>query len=252
MKTFKSLILILILLILSCSSKDTVIIKSFTPTGETEKNTNFLIEFSHELAPAELIGEWLTDEFIQFEPKIMGKYKWIDSKTLQFSPDYSLESMQDYKAKITEKVLYDKKLSTDFDSYSFNTPNFDATKAEFFWTQIPHKSYTTTIQANIYFNYPVLPNELNSFLKIKNRGEEITDFEIVTTSASDIIAINLGEFKQTNEEQKIEIEILKGLNSVLGKKALEENKVFDYELSKITKMDVLSVNSGFRWKKRVD
>ncbi|MCW8850946.1 MAG: MG2 domain-containing protein [Melioribacteraceae bacterium] len=249
MKTSKSLIIILVLLILSCSSKDTVIIKSFTPTGETEKNTNFIIEFSHELAPPDLIGEWLTDEFIVFEPKIVGKYKWIDSKTLQFSPDYSLESMQDYKAKITKKVLYDNKLSADFDHYNFNTPNFDATKAEFFWTQIPHKSYTTTIQANIYFNYPVLPSQLNSFLIIKKGGEKITDFEIVTTSTSDVIAINLGEFKQTNEEQKIEIEILKGLNSVLGKKGLEENRVFDYELSKITKLDVLSVTSGFDGKK---
>ena len=249
MKTVQSLFIISLLLIMSCSSKDSVKITNFTPTGETEKNTNFTIEFSNDLAPLEIIGEWLTDEFIVFEPKIAGKYKWLDTRTLQFSPDYSLESMKSYSAKITNKVLFDKKFSTDFDTFNFNTPNFDAVKAEFFWTQIPHKSYAQTIQANLYFNYQVLPNQLKSFLTITKDGVKITDYEIVSTSASDIIAINLGEFHQTNEEQKIELIIAKGLKSILGKEGLIEERVFEYELSKITKLDITGVTSGFDGKK---
>ena len=249
MKTFQSLIIISLLLIMSCSSKDSVKITNFTPTGETEKNTNFTIEFSNDLAPEEIIGEWLSDEFIEFEPKINGKYKWIDKRTLQFSPDYSLASMQDYSAKITNKVLFEKKLSTDFETFKFNTPNFDAVKAEFFWTQIPHKSYAQTIQTNLYFNYQVLPNQLKSFLTITKDGEKITDYEIVSLSASDIVAINLGEFQQTNEEQRIEVIIAKGFKSILGKEGLSADRSFEYELSRITKLDVTGVTSGFDGKK---
>ncbi len=241
----KKIFALLVLLLVSCSSKNVVEVVDFTPKGEVQKTTNFTVEFNKDLAPIDKIGEWLTDEFIQFEPKINGKFKWLDARTLQFSPDYVLENMQDYTAKVTNKVLFNKNLSTDFDIIEFHTPNFDATKAEFFWTQIPHKSYVTSIQANLYFNYPVNPAEVSKYLIVKKNGEQLSNIEIVTTAASNIIALNLGEIQQTTEDQDISIEVKKGLQSVLGKKGLPENRVFNYELSKITKLNVNQVTSGF-------
>ncbi|MBK7105491.1 MAG: alpha-2-macroglobulin family protein [Ignavibacteriae bacterium] len=236
---------VLMILIYSCSFQDSVKVVNFSPEGEIEKATNFTIEFSQDLAPTEKIGEWLTDEFVVFEPKINGKFKWIDPRTLQFSPDFSLDAMQNYTAKISSKVLFNKNLSTDFETFNFNTPHFDVTKAEFFWTQIPNKSYVTSIQSNLYFNYPVQPNELSSHLIITIDGNKISNFEITTTASSNIIAISLGEIKQTTENQNIVVEISKGLKSILGKEGLVENRKFDYELSKITKLDISDVVSGF-------
>ncbi|MBK8944036.1 MAG: alpha-2-macroglobulin family protein [Ignavibacteriae bacterium] len=236
---------VLMILIYSCSSQNTVKVVDFSPNGEIEKATNFTVEFSQDLAPEEKIGEWLTDEFISFEPKINGKFKWLDARTLQFSPDFALDAMQNYSAKITTKVLFNKNLSTDFETYNFNTPHFDVTKAEFFWTQIPHKSYVTSIQTNLHFNYPVQPQELSSFLTISIDGKNISNFEITTTSSSNIISINLGEIKQTSENQNISVEIKKDLKSILGKDGLAENRNFEYELLKITKLDITDVVSGF-------
>ncbi|MFZ1291082.1 MAG: MG2 domain-containing protein [Melioribacteraceae bacterium] len=241
----KIIFVFLVILIFSCSFKDSVKVVNFSPEGEIEKTTNFTIEFSQDLAPSEKVGEWLTDEFVLFEPKINGKFKWVDARTLQFSPDNSLDAMQNYSAKITSKVLFNKNLSTDFETYNFNTPHFDITKAEFFWTQIPHKSYVTSIQANLYFNYPVQPNELSSHLFITNDGNKISNFEITTTASSNIIAVNLGEINQMTENQNITVEISKGLKSILGKEGLIENRKFDYELSKISKLDISDVVSGF-------
>ncbi|MBI1932252.1 MAG: alpha-2-macroglobulin family protein [Ignavibacteriales bacterium] len=245
MKILKVIFYVIAVLIYSCSSQNSVRVVEFSPKGEIDKATNFTVEFSQDLAPTDKIGEWLSEEFISFEPKINGKFKWLDARTLQFSPDFTLTAMQNYTAKITNKVLFNKNLSTDFETFNFNTPKFDVTKAEFFWTQIPHRSYVTSIQTNLHFNYPVQPQELSSFLEISIGENKVQNFEIATTSTSNIISINLGEIKQTTEDQNISVEIKKGLKSILGKEGLTENRNFDYELSKITKLDITDVVSGF-------
>src|SRR3970282_1728899 len=118
-----------------------VTIDEFSPQGEVANLTTFTIEFSENLAPADTIDKWLTDEYVVFEPKITGRFKWTSGRTLIFSPDYPLEPIQSYKAKVTNKVLFNTTFDSDFDEYEFNTPDFDAVKVEFFWTHIPNENY---------------------------------------------------------------------------------------------------------------
>lgn len=240
----KIIYLLILLLLFSCSSKDLVEITKFTPTGEVERTANFTIEFNKELAPPDKIGEWLTDEFIVFKPQIKGKFKWIDSKTLQFSPDFALESMQEYSADISEKVLFDRNLSADFETVIFNTPHFDATKAEFFWNRIPHKNHIASIQVNLYFNYPVETSSLAENISIELDGKK-RDFNFITSNESTLISLNLGEIKQTDEEQVIKVVISKGLESILGKEGMTEDREFEYELAKVTNLDINNVNAGY-------
>ena len=143
------------LLLYGCSADNTVTIKDFSPKGEVANLTTFTIEFSENLAPLDKQNKWLSDQYVIFEPKIEGKFKWLSGNTLIFSPDYPLEPIQSYKAEITDKVLFKSKLSADFEDYEFHTPDFDAVKAEFFWSQIPNQSYKIIIKGNLYFNYPV-------------------------------------------------------------------------------------------------
>ena len=75
-------ILFLSFVLFSCSRSDVVEISSFSPTGKIERLVTFEIEFNKDLASSEIIDKWVDDEFIQFEPKINGKFKWIDSRTL--------------------------------------------------------------------------------------------------------------------------------------------------------------------------
>ncbi len=77
-----------------------------SPQGKVQNLTTFTIEFSENLAPADVQDKWLTDQFVTFEPKIEGKFKWVSGNTLIFSPDYPLQAIQDYKAKVTDKVLF--------------------------------------------------------------------------------------------------------------------------------------------------
>jgi hypothetical protein len=235
----------IIFYLIGCGSNNSVEITKFAPQGKVERLTTFTIEFSKDLAPADIQNKWLTDEYVTFKPKIEGKFKWIDSKTLLFSPDYPLEPIQSYSAKVTGKVLFNSKYSPDFGTYKFQTPDFDVAKADFFWTQIPNQTYKISLQSNLYFNYAVDPGAIRDYLEVYKDDQPVVDFKIVSESPSDIIALNLGEISQTDKKQDLKIVIKKGLQSVLGKKPLQDERTFSQILPPITKLAITSVSSGF-------
>ncbi|MEJ2615103.1 MAG: Ig-like domain-containing protein, partial [Ignavibacteriaceae bacterium] len=186
MNQIKFLPVILILsYLIGCGPSNTVEVTNFTPQGNVERLTSFTIEFSKDVAPADIQNKWVTDEFVTFKPKIEGKFKWTNSKTLIFSPDYPLEPIQSYTAEITDKVLFDTKYSSNFGTYKFQTPDFDVTKADFFWTQIPNESYKISVQSNLYFDYAVDPAEIRDYLEVYKDNEPVVDFKIISDAPSD-------------------------------------------------------------------
>lgn len=229
----------------SCGPSNTVKVSEFSPTGEVENLTTFTIEFSEDLAPADQQDIWLTDEFIEFEPKIPGQFKWVDSRTLIFSPEVPLQPIQKYKAKATKKVLFNSTYSLDAEEYEFHTPEFDVTKVDFFWTRVPNQTYTLSVQANIHFNYAVNPDRLKQYLEVKTEGDPVPGFEIVTQKSSDVVAVNFGEIKQTDEEQEFEIIVKEGLHSTLGKKPLQDTREFSQDLPPITKLAITGVSTEY-------
>ncbi|MCO6473048.1 MAG: MG2 domain-containing protein [Melioribacteraceae bacterium] len=237
--------LIFTILLFSCSSKDMVEIIEFSPQGETKELTTFRVEFDRALAPDSLTDKWIDGNFIQFNPAISGKYKWIDAKTLIFSPDHPLEPIQKYTANVTADVLFNSLYETDFDEYDFNTPDFDVLKTEFFWTQLPNQTHKVSIQANVYFNYPVSPDQLKNYIKVFVESKETSELSIVSDKSSEMIAVNLGEFSQANSNQKIVLKIKKGLSSTIGKKPLEDDREFTYDLEALTRLAVTDVYSEF-------
>ncbi len=247
MKNIKLLLLLInsLFIIAGCGPSNVVKVSDFSPQGKVENLTTFTIEFSENLAPPEIQDKWLTDEFVKFEPKISGKFKWTSAKTLIFSPDSPLDPIQDYKAQITNKVLFNTNYSPDFKEYEFHTPDFDATSADFFWTQIPNQNYKLSVQANLHFNYPVVPGQLKDYLEVLRDGVEVKDFQIMSESPADVIAINFGDVNQTNKNQDLVVIIKKGLQSILGKKPLQDGRKFKQQLPPITRLAITSVSSGY-------
>ena len=240
-----STIFSLLTILFGCGLFNDVKVTDFSPTGQVDKLTTFTIEFSKDLAPADVQDKWLTDEFIEFKPKIEGKFKWESASRLIFSPDYQLQPIQSYKAKITNKVLFKTKYKAGFDDYEFHTPDFDAVKAEYFWTQLANENYKLSVKANLYFNYPVNPGSLKENIIVKNNGAVLTNYRIMSESASDVIALNLGDISQTDKEQKVEVIIKKGLYSVIGKKGMQDDRSFSYALPPITRLAITDVTSGY-------
>lgn len=247
MQTFlKFLSLIpIVFYLFSCAPGNEVEIENFSPTGEVEKLTNFVVEFSEDLAPPDVQGKWLDEEFITFSPVIQGKFKWTSDNTLVFSPDAPLKPIQSYSATINNSVLFNTDFSPDFEAYTFHTPYFDVVKIDFFWTNIPHQNYKLSVQANIHFNYAVDPSALREFLEVKRAGALVSDFQIISEEASEVIAINFGEIQQTDRKQNFSIKVKENLVSVIGKDGLQEERTFDVHLPPVTKLAITNVTSGF-------
>ena len=249
MKTaFFSTLIVIALILISCSSADKVSVK-FTPEGKVERLTTFQVDFNTDLAPNDITGQWLDDDFIKFTPTIPGKFKWLDNRTLLFSPEAALEPIQDYEAELTNKVLFNKQLALSESKFVFSTADFDVTKADFFWTKVPNEKFTLSIQANIHFNYPVNPDRLKDKLSVTIGGEKVDDYNIVTGESSDIIAINLGNIKQTKENQDLSVIVEKGLSSIFGKKPLQDTREFNQELPPVTRLAIKGVYSGYEGEK---
>ncbi|MCB2204014.1 hypothetical protein KQI65_04640 [bacterium] len=234
-----------LMLIGGCSSSNSVEVVHFSPEGEVPLLSTLEIEFSHDLAPPDKQNVWLNDQLIRFSPEISGKYKWTSARRLLFSPDVPLQPMQEYEAEITDLVLYNSGLSSDFDDLTFRTPDFDAVKADVFWTHVPHEYYTVTIQANLHFNYPVQPDQLREFLEVERDGERIADVRIMSEQPSEVIAISIGEVQQEDAEQRVTLIVREGLQSVIGRKPLAETRKFETKLPPITQLAVTGVASGY-------
>ena len=233
------------LYLFGCSNSNQVKVNSFSPEGETDAYTYIKVNFSEDIAPTDKIDEWLDTDLIKFKPEIDGKFKWTDNRTLIFSPNVALLPSQKYTAEIRNGVLSNKKYSADFDEYHFHTQYFNVLKAEYFWTRIKDEEYKISVKANLFFNYSVLPDMLRQFLTITVNGEKISGFNIITEESSKVIAIDLGDIKQTNNKQDIVITVDKGLKSVVSDYALEEKNYFKYKLPPITKLAITGVSSGF-------
>ncbi len=227
----------------ACSGSG-VRVTRFSPQGEIKNLTTFKVEFSENLAPQSAQDKWVDDEYITFEPKIEGKFKWTSGNTLIFSPDVPLQPIQSYKAEVTDKVLFGRDVSLKSYTYEFRTQDFDVTKVDFFWTHIPNEQYQIGIKANIYFNYPVNPGMLKDYLSFNKDGEALSNFNIMSDKASDIIAVDLGNIQQTDKEQQLSVAVKKGLMSVIGKKGLEDNREFKYKLPPLTRLAITGVTSG--------
>lgn len=234
----------LALALLSCSS-NTVEIVSVTPDGEVPLLATLEIEFSRDLAPPEKQNQWLNDPYIDFTPAIPGKFKWISARRLLFSPDVSLEPMQEYEGNVRDAVLFGAEIGTDFETLHFHTPAFDVVKTEVFWNFVPRQFYTVTVQANLHFNYPVQPARLREYLEVRRDGEVVADVRIITEQASDVIAISLGEMKQKEKEQTFTVIVREGLLSALGKEALADTREYRTVLPPITELAVTGVAAGF-------
>lgn len=95
-----------------CLSSDVTVI-NFSPEGKVNQLTKFTVEFSYNVAPIEKQNQWLTDQFIEFEPKIQSKFKWWYLLP-HFAPLFSLYSCSAWRVSLCrERIVGHEDLSTN-------------------------------------------------------------------------------------------------------------------------------------------
>jgi hypothetical protein len=201
---------------LSACSKNNGISLSFTNAkGEVPQLGNLQFRFDHSLAMDSMLNAWDSTEYISFEPKIAGKFRWESPDQLVFSPSQPLNPATSYKAKIKNAVLKFSKYNSvkNGDNISFHTPNLTLDNSQIIW--IGESSTSAIPQVDLFFNYRVNPGDLKNKLNIEVEGKK-ADINMISISPDNKISVRINGLKTEDKDIDAKIIIEKGLKPETG------------------------------------
>ncbi len=206
---------------LSACKKNSISLSYTNAKGEVPQLGNLQFRFSHSLAKDSMLNAWDSTEYISFEPKIAGKFRWESPDELVFSPSQPLNPATSYKAKIKNAVLKFSKYNSvkNGDKISFHTPDLTLDNSQIIW--IGESGTAAIPQVDLYFNYRVNPEDLKSKLNIEVEGKK-ADFNMITISPDNKISLRINGLKTDDRDIDAKIVIEKGLKPERGNTATAE------------------------------
>ena len=206
---------------LSACKKNAISLSFTNAKGEVPQLGNLQFRFSHSLAKDSMLNSWDSTEYISFEPKIAGKFRWESPDELVFSPSQPLNPATSYKAKIKNAVLKFSKYNSvkNSDNISFHTPDLTLDNSQIIW--IGESSTSALAQVDLFFNYRVNPEDLKSKLDLEVEGKK-ADFNMITISPDNKISVRINGLKAEDKDLAAKIIIGKGLKPERGNTSTSE------------------------------
>ncbi|HMK25835.1 MAG TPA: MG2 domain-containing protein [Chitinophagaceae bacterium] len=206
---------------LSACKKNSISLSYTNAKGEVPQLGNLQFRFSHSLAKDSMLNAWDSTEYISFDPKIAGKFRWESPDELVFSPSQPLNPATTYKAKIKNAVLKFSKYNSvkNGDKISFHTPDLTLDNSQIIW--IGETGTSAIPQVDLFFNYRVNPEDLKSKLDIEVEGKK-ADFNMITLSPDNKISLRINGLKAEDKDIAAKIIIEKGLKPERGSTSTAE------------------------------
>jgi hypothetical protein len=214
---------LVVAIFLSACNRDFVALDYTNAKGEVPQLSNLVFRFNKSLVSDSLLHHWDSSEYISFQPRLEGRFRWEAPDQLVFSPSRPLSPATSYTVQFHDEVLryskYDK-VQTDKE-VSFHTAPLQLSNAEVTWILQDESSRLALPQVVLQFNYPVKPEELKDKLSIDVDGKKL-DYTLQTLSASNEVAVRLNSFKGEDRSYEAQVKIDKGLVPQGGKNATRE------------------------------
>lgn len=245
MKKVQFALLAFVLLIFSCSKEGIVRVVDKNFDREIEANTSLSFTFNKDMVPDSLVGFWISDKLIDFDPKIPGKFSWQSSRTLVFLPDEEFLPATEYTCKITSGVLkHNKKLSLSGEKqFTFHTPLLQILSTRAFW-DAPDGNYADPIlKVNVGFNYKVDPKDLEKLVDIKVEDKTV-NFKSLSTENVQEASFEISDIKKEDKDLNAEVTIKKGLTPVRGSIETDEDFVEQFDIPSPFKLNIVEVVSN--------
>ena len=211
-------------IILIACKKNSVQLEYSNARGEVPQLGNLIFRFNQSIAKDSMLNVWDSTEYVSFEPKIKGRYRWESPDQLVFSPAEALQPATTYKAKFTSEVLRHSKYDhiKDADDLVFNTPPLLLENAQVVWTMPDEATRNVVPQLDLSFNYKVDPAKLKEKLSIEVDGAK-TEFTPQTVSIDSKLSFRLASFKPEDRDYETKIMIEKGLKPEGGTNSMKES-----------------------------
>lgn len=217
-------------LTLSCN-RNAVVLDSTNAKDEVPRLTNLNFRFSKSLAPDSLLNSWDSTEYIKFEPAIPGRFRWESPDMLVFSPAAPLAPATTYKAKMTNEVLRYSKFGKveKADKIEFHTPHLTVDDLQVFWTAKDESGKNAYPQVDLFFNYPVKPEEIKDKLTITVDGNE-KEFTLVTQSPENKLSVSINNLTVEDKDYQVKVTLAKGIKPLEGNNSTPEDLIENFNI----------------------
>lgn len=209
------------LILLASCNKNSVTLSHTNAKGEVPQLGNLVFRFNHALVPDSLLHAWDSVEYVSFEPKIPGRFRWDGPDELVFSPAQPLQPATNYMAKVKSAALKFSKYNSvgKAEKINFHTAALSLDEAQAVW--VGESSTTAVPQLDLYFNYKVDPQSIKDKLTVKVDGKK-ADLNFVTASADQKVSVRVLGLKAEDRDLETEVSIAKGLKPESGNMATTE------------------------------
>lgn len=209
---------------LAACKKNAVKLEYTNAKGEVPQTGNLVFRFNKSLMKDSLLNAWDSTDYISFEPKIPGRFRWESPDQLVFSPAMPLLPATTYKAKLQNELLRFSKYNKveGGDDISFSTQPLALENLQVVWTMPDESSRNVVPQLDLFFNYKIDPAKLKDKLTVEVDGKKM-EFTPQTISADSKISYRLASFKPEDRDYETKIMIDKGLVPDGGSNAMKES-----------------------------
>lgn len=239
MKRFLTLFF-LISFAVSCDRIPEVGIKHLGFGNEVELLQNLIFRFDKELVSDVDLNQWESTEYLDFEPKIQGKFKWIGKNELLFSPAKPMQFATEYKAKLSDKLLKRKKGEMTVDKeeiISFKTPSLKIKEQQAYTTidQNHQKRTRVLLELNGRYDSHTIKNDIEILA-----GGQPVDYKLVATENANDVLLELDKDPKA-KELKVKIAGKKGSPGKFPNK-----EILEIPLHKNDKLEILSFVTSYK------
>jgi len=210
------------LLIVSCN-RSMVSLDFTNAHDEVPTLGNLVFRFDQALVKDSMLDQWDSTQYVSFEPKIPGRFRWEHPDELVFSPSQPLPPATTFKASLKSDILQYSKFGRikKGEDLVFHTPDLKLDNTNTTWVLQEENSSTALPQIDLQFNYPVNPNSLKDKLTVAIGGQPV-NYNFQTLSASDRISLRLLNLKMEDKTLDAKISIDKGLLPEGGTNGLKD------------------------------
>ena len=218
-------------IIFLCACNRSVVNLDYTNAkGDIPQLGNLVFRFDKALVKDSLLNQWDSTEYIEFEPKIPGRFRWEHPDQLIFSPSRPLPPATTFKARFKDDILqytqYDKLAKTD--KVQFSTPELKLENSNVTWVLQDDRSTSAIPQVDLYFNYAVNPGSIKDKLKLEIAGKAV-NYNVQTLSNDTKLSLRLIGLNPEDKDLESKVTIEKGIvpeGGVNGTKENIESKLF--------------------------
>jgi hypothetical protein len=185
-------ILLICSLILACTPNQTIRIidNDFEDVAQQYQNLTFV--FNRPIVDDSALNHWDSLEYMSFRPYVKGRYMWVATDRLVFSPLEPFAPSSDYTVEISQDVLTATGEKWVVDDYRipFHTPYLDLESVSSYWTRSETAWGKVEVRVTFNFSYEVGPESLRQVLAFRFRNSDVP-FTLLTENPSRTIEVSL-------------------------------------------------------------